>query len=187
MITANTTLTGDVGPCNQGGLVVQGSGITLDLGGHTVFGKPRIGDAVGVLLDHATGSRVTNGTVTGFDAGVEVLGGGSNSVDGITAKGNVGGAKSDRNLGDGITIQESNNNTVTGDIVVQNGPFSGISIVDDPANPSVGSTGNTISSNQVVNNNVVEHINQDDGIRIEGPNATNTTIQGNTVSASGLD
>ena len=190
VITTNTTLTADVGPCNQGGLVVRGNGVTLDLGGHTVFGKPRIGDGVGVLLDHVTGSRVTDGTVMSFDAGVEVLGGGSNLVDAITAKNNVGGAKSNKNLGDGITIQQSSDNTVSGNAVTGNGPFSGISVVDDAANPSVGSDGNAITGNQVVGNNVVAPnvpVDQDDGIRIEGPNATNTVIESNRVAGSGLD
>ena len=190
VITTNTTLTADIGPCNQGGLVIRGSGITLDLGGHTVFGKPRIGDGVGILLDHVTGSRVTDGTVSSFDAGVEVLGGGSNTVDGIAAKHNVGGAKSDRNLGDGITVQQSNDNTITGDTATGNGPFSGISVVDDAASPSVGSDANVISGNVVVGNNIAATgvpVNQDDGIRIEGPNATNTVIEANRVSGSGLD
>ncbi|HET9051115.1 MAG TPA: right-handed parallel beta-helix repeat-containing protein [Candidatus Dormibacteraeota bacterium] len=190
VITASTTLTADVGPCNQGGLVVQGSGVVLDLGGHTVMGKARVGDGVGVLLQGATGSTVRNGTVTGFDAGVEVLGGGSNTVTAITAKGNIGGVRSDRDLGDGITIQQSNGNVVTANVVTGNGPFSGISIVDIASNPSLGSAGNVISANRVVNNNVVASgamVDQDDGIRIEGPNATNTTITGNTVMQSGLD
>ena len=137
-----------------------------------------------------TGSRVTHGTVQAFDAGVEVLGGASNSVQGITATGNIGGSKSARNLGDGITIQQSSNNTVTGNTVTNNGPFSGISIVNDASNPSVGSDANTISNNQVVNNNVVatgSSVDQDDGIRIGGPNATNTVVDNNTVRASGLD
>ena len=190
VITVNTTLTADVGPCNQGGLVVSGNGITLDLGGHTVFGKPRLGDGVGILLDHVTGSRVTDGTVSSFDAGVEVLGGRSNSVDGIAAKNNVGGAKSDRNLGDGITVQQSSDNTITSNTVSGNGPFSGISVVDDAANPSVGSDANVISGNVVVGNNIAATgvpVNQDDGIRIEGPNATNTTVESNRVDGSGLD
>lgn len=190
VITVNTTLTADVGPCNQGGLVIAASGVTLDLGGHTVFGKPRIGDGAGVLLDHVTGSRLTNGTVASFDAGVEVLGGRANTIDGITAKNNVGGAKSDPNLGDGITVQQSNDNVVSGNSVTANGPYSGISIVDDAGNPSVGSDGNTISGNAVVGNNVVvagAQVDQDDGIRVEGPNATNTTITGNRVSGNGLD
>ena len=69
IITANTTLTADVGPCNQGGLVIGASGITLDLGEHTIQGKARIGDGIGVLFNDVSNSRVTNGTVTGFDAG----------------------------------------------------------------------------------------------------------------------
>lgn len=190
VITSNTTLTANLGPCNQGGLVIGGNNVTLDLGGFSVFGKPRTGDGVGVLFDHVTGSRVTNGAVSAFDAGVEVLGGGSNSVDAITASNNIGGVKSAKNLGDGITVQQSSNNVVTGNTVTNNGPFSGISIVDDATNPSVGSDSNTISANRVVGNNVVATgipVDQDDGIRIEGPNATHTTVVNNTVQASGLD
>ena len=190
VITTNTTLTTDVGPCNQDGLVVRGNGIMLDLNGHTVFGKPRIGDGVGILLDHVIGSYVRSGTVSGFDAGVEVLGGVSNTVDSLVAKNNVGGAKSDRNLGDGITVQHSSHNLITGNDVTGNGPFSGISVVDDASNPSLGSDANVISGNVVVANNIAAPgvpVNQDDGIRIEGPNATNTVIQANRVNASGLD
>lgn len=190
VITTSTTLTTDVGPCNQGGLVIQGSGVTLDLGGHTVSGRSRIGDGVGVLFDHATGSRLTNGTVTGFDAGVQISGGGSNQVDAVFAHSNVAGAKASKDLGDGITIFQSNNNIVTHNTVSQNGPYSGISVVGDATAPSIGSAGNNITFNTVTANNIVASggiSNQDDGIRVEGPNATGTLIQGNTVSQSGLD
>lgn len=190
VITTNTTLTADIGPCNQGGIVIGASGITLDLGGHTVAGKSRIGDGVGVFFDHVSNSRVTNGTVMGFDAGVHIMGGGSNRVDAISARHNIGGAKSDKNLGDGITIFQSSNNVVTGNTVVNNGPFSGISVVDDASAPSIGSANNVISFNTVTANSASPAgvpVNQDDGIRIEGPNATGTVVENNTVSQSGLD
>lgn len=190
VITANTTLRADIGPCNQGGLVIAANGITLDLGGHTVQGKARVGDGVGVLFQGVSNSRVTNGTVTGFDAGVHIMGGGSNQVDNIFAKRNIGGAKSQKNLGDGITIFQSSNNVVTGNTVVNNGPFSGISVVDDASAPSIGSANNVISFNTVTANSASPAgvpVNQDDGIRIEGPNATGTVVENNTVSQSGLD
>lgn len=190
VITSNTTLTSDVGPCNQGGIVIAASGVTLDLGGHTVQGRQRVGDGVGVLFDHVSNARVTNGKVTGFDAGVQIMGGGSNRVDAITASGNIAGAKASKNLGDGITIFQSSHNAVSGNTVSDNGPFSGISVVDDASAPSIGSADNVIASNTVTANNVVASgapDNQDDGIRIEGPNATGTIVESNTVSQSGLD
>lgn len=192
VITQNFTLTSDVGPCNQGGLVVQGSGVTVDLGGHAVFGRPRQGDGAGILLDHVTGVTVKNGTVYAFDAGVEILGGGSNTVQGITARDNVGAFQNGKGqLGDGITIQTSNGNTVTSNNVYRNGPFSGISIVGDATNAAAtGSSGNTISGNVVVDNSIASSPsgpNQDDGIRIEGPNATNTRMLGNRIQSNGLD
>lgn len=39
VVTRDTTLTADIGPCNSGGLAVGADNVTLDLGGHTVFGK----------------------------------------------------------------------------------------------------------------------------------------------------
>lgn len=190
VITANTTLMADIGPCNQGGLVIAANGITLDLGGHTVQGKARVGDGVGVLFQGVSNSRATNGTVTGFDAGVHIMGGGSNQIDHIFAKRNIGGARSQKNLGDGIIIFQSSNNLVTANTVVNNGPFDGISVVDDASNPSVGSANNVISFNTVTANTAVPDgatVTVNDGIRIEGPNATGTLVENNTVSQNGLD
>ena len=190
VVTATTTLTADIGPCNQGGIVIAASGVTLDLGGHTIQGKPRVGDGVGVLFNHVTNARVTNGTVMGFDAGVQIMGGGSNEVDHVFARRNIAGVKSDKNLGDGITIFQSNNNVITGNTVVNNGPYSGISVVDDASAPSIGSSGNVISFNTVTANTAAAagaSVTQDDGIRIEGPNATGTVVENNTVTQNGLD
>jgi parallel beta-helix repeat protein len=77
VITQNTVLDADVGPCPGEGLVLGASDITLDLGGHTVFGAPSTG--VGIRIE-GTGApvgpnqriRVRNGTVTGFGTGVLV-------------------------------------------------------------------------------------------------------------------
>jgi hypothetical protein len=38
VVTADVTLTRDIGPCPADGLVVGASGITIDLNGHTVTG-----------------------------------------------------------------------------------------------------------------------------------------------------
>jgi large repetitive protein len=190
VITQSTTLTTDIGPCNQGGLVIGADNVTLDLGGHTVFGKPRPGDGVGISIPGHSGVTVRNGTVRLFDAGVGVQSGGGNTVTGVTARDNVGSAKfnSKFGVGDGIEINLSSNNTVSNNTVVQNGPFSGIGVLGDAANPATPSSGNVITGNRVVNNDVAhDGVNEDDGIRVEGPNATNNTVQGNTVRGNGLD
>ena len=190
VITQSTTLTRDIGPCNQGGLVIGADNVTLDLGGHTVMGKARSGDGVGVSIVGHSGVTVTDGTVEAFDAGVQIMGGGGNTVTALTAKGNVGVVhfNSKFGVGDGIEIDLSSDNTVSGDTVLLNGPFSGISVVGDASNPSLSSSGNVITDNQVTGNSVPHNgINEDDGIRVEGPNATGTMVQGNTVSGNGLD
>lgn len=188
VITASTTLTVDIGPCRRGGLVIGASGITLNLGGHTVSGIDRTGDGAGILFKGVSGSTVTNGTVTAFDSGVSISGGGSNTVTGLTAANNVGTQRS--GVGEGILIQASSGNHVTNNTVSGNGPFGGISIVNDAADATQVANGNEIANNAVTNNNNQSgniNMNQVDGIRIEGPGAANTLITGNTVTGSGLD
>ena len=65
-ITQDTTLTRDLEDCTDG-LEVAGTGITLDLGGHTISGTGTAG--IGV---HITGDEVTieNGKITNFGTGV---------------------------------------------------------------------------------------------------------------------
>jgi parallel beta-helix repeat protein len=202
VITENTTLDGDVGPCNEGdGLVVAASNITLDLAGHRVFSSaplPRMTpdrqpvDVVGIYLDDVTNVTVKNGTVHGFAAGVAIDFGGSNRVTGITARDNQGPCigedfttQSVGTYGDGIVLFSSTNNRIEGNTVLRNGPFSGISVVANTfmINRIVGSapSGNLIRGNNVDDNN---NCWGDIGVRIEGPGATNNTVAGNRVNRS---
>ncbi|HVL98011.1 MAG TPA: carboxypeptidase regulatory-like domain-containing protein, partial [Egibacteraceae bacterium] len=70
VITEDTTLEADLGPCPDNGLIVGADNVTLDLGGHTIFGTDAVGDGAGVLIDNRTGVTVRNGTIRGFDGGV---------------------------------------------------------------------------------------------------------------------
>ncbi len=190
VITADTTLTANVGPCPRGGLVIGADNVTLNLGGRTVFGKDRTGDGAGILIDGHTGVTVTNGRVRAFDAGVVIVRGGSNTVQGITAQDNIGSLKGKNELGDGITIRSSDGNTISANTAFHNGPFSGISIIGDTSDPAGGSSSNEIVGNRVVDNDVPSTEfgpNQDDGIRIEGPNAKDNSVHANTVRGNGLD
>jgi hypothetical protein len=174
VITADTRLTADVGPCPGIGLVVAADGVTLDLGGHEVRGDtdarsngdlgPFGRDQPGILLRRVSGAAVVNGTVRGFDAGVVIMGGGSNTVRRITAADNVNYRMvTGRDVlledidpvtgpfcwfGDGISVFNSNGNVLRENVARHNGPFSGISLVGF-------SDGNVVVNNRTVDNNVV--------------------------------
>ena len=205
LITHTTVLRADVGPCSGNGLVVAADHVVLDLNGHTVTGShatatPSETEQVGVLLEHVHASRVINGTVRYFDAGVAVNGGSDNSVERIRATDNVNvnnltNVTTTCNYGDGITVTDSNDNRIAGNVAANNGPFSGISLVGS-------SNGNEVRSNvsahndipfQHPNNQIQNHCEgtearlvQDIGIRVEGPGATHNVVAGNYVTDNAL-
>lgn len=168
VITEDTTLTADVGPCAGEGIIVAADGITLDLGGHTISGDPEaraegpLGpqgrDRPGILLRRVSGVTVTGGTVTGFDAGVVIVAGADNVVRKVTASDNVnyrlitgtdavpGDVDPEEGpfcwFGDGITAFNSTGNVIEHNTLVGNGPFSGVSLVGN-------SDDNVVSKNKV--------------------------------------
>lgn len=87
VITTDTTLTEDL-VCPEGGngLVVEGDGIVLDLGGHSIVG----GGWSGVLVQGAD-VVVRGGTVTAFSEGVTVDPGASALVERVTLLRNITG------------------------------------------------------------------------------------------------
>jgi parallel beta helix pectate lyase-like protein len=208
VITQSTTLHNDVGPCSTGnGLIVRGSNITLNLGGHRVFSDaplPRMTatgdpanpflptDVTGILLDNVTNVTVTNGTVHGFSAGVVIDFGGNNRINRITARDNQGACIGEDfttqavgNYGDGIVLFSSTNNRIENNQILRNGPFSGVSIVANVhlINRLVGPapTGNVVRGNNIDQNTGCF---ADIGVRIEGPAASNNVVSGNRVSRS---
>ena len=195
-ITTNTVLDSDVGPCANNGIVIGANNITLNLNGFRVFGTPNPGDKAGILLQGRTGVTVTGpGSVTDFDGGVVIEGGGGNTVRQVLAQNNLGG--SGTLYGDGIAIESSVNNLITGNSARNNGGFSGIGLysavdTDHPRNANNVSTGNVIDSNVVVGNSAPRtptsspSSTDNDGIRVE-PNTTGNTITRNYVADSGLD
>ena len=197
-VAQSTTLTADIGPCGNNGLIIGADGITLDLGGFRIFGTGNSGDGAGVLLQRRQGVTVRNGTVTDFDGGVVILGGSANTVTGISARNNIGAAfgqpGSTALYGDGILIQGSSSNLVLNNQADNNGPFSGIGVIrgdaDHPAVPPADAPFNVIRGNQVTNNVACRRgaspFCDNDGIRIE-PNVTDTQITDNQVVGNGLD
>ena len=208
VITQSTRLHNDIGPCNSGnGLIIRGSNVTLDLGGHRVFSDaplPRMAstgdpanpfgplDVVGILLDRVRNVTVTNGTVHGFSAGVVIDFGGNNRITGITARDNQGACIGEDfttqavgTFGDGIVLFSSTNNRIENNQVLRNGPFSGISIVANVRliNRIIGPapTGNIVRNNNIDQNTGCF---ADIGVRIEGPGASNNFVTANRVSRS---
>ncbi len=167
VITEDTTLTSDIGPCPGGGLTVEADGVTLDLGGHTITGNPnarRAPDKAGILLYRVSGVTVTNGTVENFDGGVVVRGGSDNTVRKVTARDNVNyrvvTGRDSRladidpeqgpfcNYGDGIALFNSSDSVVEHNEVIGNGPYGGISLIGN-------SDDNLVAKNKILDNDVL--------------------------------
>lgn len=156
VITANTTLRSDIGPCSGDGIVIGANDITLDLNGHEVFGTPgpgggfhagiRLPSRTGVSIVGARAGRAPSGTVRDFDAGVFINGGGGNKVRNLVVRDNIGPLDADSLLGDGIILIKSARNIISGNVVKNNGRFDGIGVL------GLGSDDNTIEGNTVEDN-----------------------------------
>ncbi len=198
VITSNTTLHGDVGPCPSDGIIIGADNIKLDLNGYRVFGTPNPGEGAGIVIRERTGVQVRGGTVSDFDAGIAIEGGSDNKVFRMTVRDNIGRAAT-RTVpptfyGDGIAILSSKNNNILQNIVVHNGPYSGIGLyeeidADHPRNISGETSGNDINKNEVRDNNICRTPTgpcDDDGIRLE-PGVNDNVVKNNVVTGSALD
>ncbi|MFP5316687.1 MAG: right-handed parallel beta-helix repeat-containing protein [Acidimicrobiia bacterium] len=193
-VTESITLTADIGPCPDYGLRVGADNITIDLGGHRIFGTASPRDGAGVFLFRRSGVTVRNGTVEFFDAGVAIEGGSGNAVRDMTIQHNIGGLRAF--YGDGVAILSSTNNVVAKNIVRNNGGFSGIGLYtlvdgDHPRATEGPATGNQIVDNQVLDNRAARNegplsSTDNDGIRLE-PNTSGNLVSRNLVRNSGLD
>jgi parallel beta-helix repeat protein len=169
IVTVSTTLDADLFCPTGDGLIVEGSGIVLNLNGHTVRGELErrtvsqpgaIGDngevgapyTVRFARGQFAGIRVRGnrnavmgpGTVKNFAAGIVVEGGANNSVNGLTVEENLG-PPGTSDLGDGIMLFDSRGNSISGNTVRDNGPFDGVALL--------GSSGrNVIQGNRIQGN-----------------------------------
>lgn len=153
VVTADTTLDGDIGPCAADGLVIGANGITVDLGGHRVFGFPGpsepshnggiVGNQAGIRLLRRSNVTVRDGTVAGFDGGVVLEEARSNSITRIEARDNIGPDRDSPTLGDGIALFDSSFNRIVANSVIHNGNFDGIAVLGG------GSDGNHLEGNLV--------------------------------------
>lgn len=216
-VTANLTLTHDIGPCTGNGLVVGAENITINLGGYSVIGSNTTNmtatEQVGILVKGVRNVTVRNGTVRNFDSGVAIVKGAKNTLRQLIVQDNANhstltGALNRCEFGDGITVTNSDNNVIDSNRALRNGPFSGIALV-------ANSNGNVVSGNRVQDQTVdnvhpafisadnpgglgpcgpfsatptgLGRPDQDIGIRIEGPGADNNQVLSNQVSDNMLD
>lgn len=194
VLTANTTFDSNVGPCSTDGVVVGANNITIDLNGYRLFGISGPTDTVNVgvhLIGH-TGVTITSSTTGGqidnFDAGVAIDGtsaaASSNTVSNLIVRDNFPSGPVGGDFGDGVTIfgPQADNNTVSNNSIINNGPFSGVSVFNGTAADKI--TGTSITGNRVTDNRTQS--SQTDGIRLESY-TWSSTVSNNTVTGSALD
>lgn len=212
VITANTTLDSNLGPCPGDGLIVVADNVTIDLNGFTITAANGAGDNAGVTFGRlaapptattpevtlmtVNGGTVKNGTIEGFDAGVVLAGGAGHTVQNVTLRNNVNdGLAPPCNLGEGIAVFNSDDNRILDNTLNGNGPFGGISLIED-------SDRNLISGNVLIGHNLrgrtgsgCGNNNQSSSIRIEGNGtalpdgtggASDNIVKNNRVEGSGL-
>ena len=170
VVTRDTILSEDMGPCPGHGLIVEADNVVLDLGGHSITGDPGARDdggpaegsrdRAGVLFRGTTGSIVTSGTVRGFDAGVAIMGGRNNTARLMTLRDNINyrvitGADSEPGpdtpdcvFGGGLVMVDSSGNTVADNRLTNNGPISGVELAGNSDN-------NVVRDNDIVDSDVL--------------------------------
>lgn len=179
VITQDTVLEADVGPCPGPGLVLGADNITLDLGGHTLFGAPS-STAPGILVEapftspSATGVRIRNGSVTGFGIGVSILRSVDNVVERLLVAGNH--CHGIQLLGIGGGPFPATRNVVRENVVRANG-CAGVDLIQN-------ASGNIVERNQITGN-------VGSGVRLQptGPNNSprRNIVRHNLIEGNGGD
>ena len=135
VITTNTTLSANIGPCYGSGIIVGASHIVLDCAGHTINGTGR--SPAGVLLIGISDVTVENCNVMGFAYGFQLIDSSSNTLAGNTADNNSNGLDVYPNTGYGFWLENSSKNTLTKNTADYDGSGFGLS----------NSSSNTLSGN----------------------------------------
>ena len=184
-VTVNTVLTADLDCTDSGGdgLVIGAHNVVLNLNGFTISGGDGDLAPAGIRIDGRTGTRVLNGTITGFKAGMEIQQSTKTTVTGLDISAhyrgiNVGGGGGHllekNNLhghsGDAIRIAVSTNNVISKNTVTGN--VFGIGIAD-------------FSSGTRVEKNVATG-NREFGISAYS-GATRTVFEKNVISNTTID
>lgn len=118
-------------------IVVAASGVTIDLGGHTLSG-PGGRRGLGILVDGVRGVRIINGTLASFGIGVQVSGADNVTVRGLQIIGeDLGGTPPAIEIGvlvvnsRGVVLTENTISRVFLGIFVRGGMSSGNRLADN--------------------------------------------------------
>lgn len=141
VVTADSTLTANLGPCEKRGLAVA-SGVTLDCGKHTIRGTGERSEDFGIVLQkNATGATIRNCVVTGFQRGIRLKDVKKNKIlfNTVHKNGNFSSQ-----VGYGIDVAGARENLFKGNFVHHN--------ADEGIHVGTGSHGNTFLNNRVEDN-----------------------------------
>lgn len=155
VVTTDTVLSADIGPCQDSAIIVGADNITIDLNGHQLFGMGGtvvVHQAAGVFSDTHRGVTVTNGTVHDMYHGVRIRAGSNNLVTRMTMRDNAGG--------DGIDIESSTDNVVSYNTLFHNSGFAAMTTFNTNSLPGVSSARNTFTDN-------ILYANSTNGITLE--------------------
>ena len=216
VITKNTTLSADIGPCFGDGVIIGADGITLNLNGHNIIGDAlQRDDMAGIRVPLRNNVTIENGGVTGFDDGIFVNSGGGNTITNMNVHDNIGPSTNPNgqggfpDFGDGILLQHSAANKVLNSTISHNGTYDGIGIFGLDANFNL-IQGDTISKNtagaagvamsaflelgdprrsqSLYENNVIgSTINDNDAAGLTGVGNINSKYLNNDIERNGLN
>jgi len=114
-ITADTTLSANIGPCSWTGLVIGQDGITLNCAEHSIIGTGANDTSSGVDLTMKTGVTIKNCNVMGF-GGLTGIGFSLSTSSNNTLRGNT----ADKDFVGFSVKYASNNNVLTGNTADNN-------------------------------------------------------------------
>lgn len=168
LIVSDLLLENDL-TCSGDGLTVSGSGIKINLNGHTITGAgPATG--VGVRVNSSQDVSIFGGTVSSFLRGIYVVG-----STGIVIKDNTITQNAT-----GILLEASSGNTVKSNVALQN---TARAIMLRPnLSGLIVSTNNDIKDNVLIDNPTGIYVIRQPGNTFQG-----NSISGSTVAAIDLD
>jgi parallel beta-helix repeat protein len=157
-VTQNVKLTADLHCSSSDGLDIGANHVTVDLGGHTIFGAAPYD---GVADNGYPYAKVENGTIDGFENAVHLHAATSSTVTGIVAR---------RNPGVAIDVDSSSFTTVSKSTVVAYG-YEGVYLQTD---------GSTLTGSTVAAGSNPAGV----GVVVWG---SGDSVNGNTFSSSARD
>ncbi len=143
VVTTNTVLHKDLGPCPGDGIVVGAANVILDLKGHSITGSAT---GAGVRDNGHSGVTVRNGVIRAFAKGVAISQAGSNQISGLKISGG--------DLADGIEITNTNGSVGSLNLVRSNTVTVGNG-VGTSAISFFADTGSTQNFNRVTTNTII--------------------------------